>query len=297
MGRSTLCLMVAIYICTSSVIPSLGNLCKEEVIETQPKLCPPASQAQDSSNEKGREKFFLPKAHYRFKTIRDLAWFLTPRTYFLTNGNKFIYRAIHESLMGGCTKDEKTLEDMKVYVSYAFGDLTVSAKDKEGKRKFVHLLCNPKSKNVHGLWSVITSKLKQSDKRPLDWPTVEHSIRDLAEINPHIEDSVPEFGRFRCHAHPLCRKSKSDSPFCSAGVDASHLSNAASVLGWTDHISNTTGTGTAFTLLSCINGASSWGTLSTVPQQGIDSIDEFWGVAKNLSFRTDYFARQNYLEP
>lgn len=91
-------------------------------------------------------------------------------------------------------------------------------------------------------------------------------------------------------------------------------------MGWTDHISNTTTDGTALTLVGCINGrksmgrqdegqgqedvgqedalgspSPSWTTLSTVPQQGRDSIHDMWDMVKGYGFRQENFAHQNYL--
>lgn len=180
--------------------------------------------------------------------------------------------------------------------SYAFGDLTLSSGS-----KFIHLTCIPNSRGVQGVWSLVTSRLKRIPTYSMNWAGIEANLTSLAEKNPHLEDVVGEMGRLRCRPHPLCQSGSSkDFPFCSKGSDPGALEEAKWVLRWTDHISNATADASAMSLVGCVGkdgeaGAPSWGTLSTVQQQGRGPIEEVWEVMKGHGFGEGWFARQNYL--
>jgi hypothetical protein len=257
-----------------------GALCSNGVIETQATICP------------GTEVLVAANVSYRFQTVRDFAWVLTPRYYFLSNANKFTYRSIYEALYGRCVADETTLEDMMTSVEFALEDMKISMGN--NGEKYIHLICKPWESVAQTLWNTITTVLKLIPV--LDWETIETALTQLIETNPTLPTLIQSFVRFHCQPHPLCLyPSIVDTPYCSAGANRAYLENWEAVLSWTDHISDTDGTGTAFMLSSCINKKASWTVLSMVPQQSSESIDEFVQIPNNQSFNLANFGRQNYL--
>ncbi|OXA47719.1 uncharacterized protein LOC110855269 [Folsomia candida] len=254
-----------------------ASLCSNTVIETTATICPGAG-IDAAAN-----------VSYRFATIRDLAWVLTPRSYFLSNGNQFTYRSIYECLSGRCAPDQATIEGMFTNVDFTLDDMTVKIDD---GAKYIHLICTPRALTVQGLWNVITSTLKALPI--LDWDSIETALHQVAVLYPTLPTLIQEFARFSCHPHPLCLPQIIDTPFCSKGTRPSYLQRWDAVISWTDHISDTTGTGTGFMLSNCINEKGAWSVMSQVPQQGRDSIDEFWQIPTNQTFNPAYYTWQNY---
>lgn len=85
------------------------GLCAQMVLENEEEKCGSANMTS------------------RLKTIEDLAWVLTPRSYLLSNGNEYIFRSIHEALFEVCSMSNTFLQTMNTGIDFDLRNLILFA--------------------------------------------------------------------------------------------------------------------------------------------------------------------------
>ncbi|OXA57483.1 uncharacterized protein LOC118434997 [Folsomia candida] len=210
----------------------------------------------------------------RIITVRDLAWLLTPHSYLITNGNQYTFRSLYETLLGSCASDETHLQQMRAGADFDMRNLVLFVEPVWRKNRtdtpFLHMICEPAVN--HELWRSIYETMFKLKVR--DFPSIEAALISMMEKRPEIKQAIRNFGRFNCKANPTCKNSMVSNPLCSPGVRMDRFSELNVVVFWTDHISDTTRTGTGLAIEGCLNGKPSWAVFSKVPHQSRHNLAE-----------------------